>query len=290
MLRNNMLVLLGLLLFTVTGTAALATEIDSRPAASDDTVAPQEMVETPLETVLASFARSPGELVTLRFIYYQLTLKSLAELMFLPDPQGEVDFTELSPAIAAYQLELGAEPTGKLLFGQYDQLMRRAQYVQRRNLGPTSRHVVDIATPQPGPVSLRGSWRSEEGSSWANITEIRCQHEARHCAEAHARVGRLGLETSLREWRVVEWSAVRLLAISENEPCLAQSLTVDLRNGHSEMVHTPATDAPACRRFGTVARHFRLVSSHQLFSQMPEDPLREYMNPAATLRLSATGQ
>jgi hypothetical protein len=267
-----------------------AAEIEPRGAAPDAPVSPQEMMLAPLEAVLESFARSPRELVTLRFVYYQLTVKSLAELMFLPDPQGEVDFSDLSPAIAAYQLALGAEPTGKLLFGQYDQLLHRAMYVQRRNMGPMSMKRVDIAAPQPGPVSLKGSWREEASASAANVTEIRCRPPEQRCTEAHAQVGRSGLDSTLREWRVVEWSSQRLLAVSEDDPCLAQSLAVDLRSGRSEMVHTPSSDEAACRSSGTAARRFHLVASYQLFSEITDDPMQEYMNPAATRRLGASGQ
>lgn len=288
--RFAMFAALGLLLSAAAPPSAAAAETAPSGTAPEVPVTRQEMMLAPLEAVLATFASSPRELVTLRFVYYQLTVKSLAELMFLPDPQGEVDFADLSPAIAAYQLASGAEPTGELLFGQYDQLLRRAQYVQRRNMGPMGMKSVNIAAQQPGPVSLKGSWREEDTVSLANVTEIRCRHPEGRCTEAHAQVGGVGLDSTLREWRVVEWSSLRLLAVSDDDPCLAQSLAVDLRNGRSEMVRTPASDDAACRAAGTTARRYRLVSSYQLFSRIAEDPVNEYMNPAATKRLSGLGQ
>ncbi len=283
MLRHTGFVLWGLLILGAATTPAFAAEQQSNNAATDATISPQQMLQMPLEAVLESFAGSPRELGTLRFVYYQLTVKSLAELMFLPDPQGAVDFADLSPTIAAYQLALGAEPTGNLLFGQYDQLLRRALYVQRRNMGPTEMKTVQIAAQQPGAVALRGSWRKDVGVSHANVTEIRCRHPEQRCTEAHAQMEELGLTSTLREWRVVEWDRERLLAVSDDNPCLAQSLVIDLRGGRSEMVHIPDADVAACRN--ATAQRFRLVSSFQLFSQVTEDPMQEYINPAATARL-----
>ena len=285
--RHTSLVLFVLLTI---GTPARATEHHTRDAATEPPAALGQTMDTPLEAVLAAFARSPRELDTLRFVYYQLTVKFLAELMYLPDPLGAVDFADLSPAIAAYQSASGEEPTGELLFGQYDQLLHRALYVQRRNMSPIAIRQVDIAARQPGPVSLKGAWREEGAVSEANATVIRCRHAEQRCSEAHARLGHLGLDNSLRDWRVVEWTAVRLLAVSGDDPCLAQSLVVNLRNGRSELMQTPASDDPACAVAGATTRRYQLVSSYELFSEVADDPLHEYLNPAATHRLAGTAR
>ena len=175
---------------------------------------------TPFLGLDRSFTVVMVELVLLDLRYY------------LRAPTGEIS-DDLVQAIRALQADLGREPTGTLLFGEFHEMMRRMARL----------HPAPVYPPRPAfsdegeTVEALGTWSPFEGGPLDPVkaTLVRCRRSEGACLEATSVLreadGRADLRLALERWHVERWDPGRIEARRETGPCALETLRIDRRAG-----------------------------------------------------------
>lgn len=219
---------------------ALAPQIDEMPSAAS----PQRPPGREARTIVAreEFDKlSPDEQRKLPFFDLLPTLDldetsttALVELVFLDlryylrKPSGAPS-PELRASVEQFQKDLGHEPTGTLLLGEFQELMRRMAAVHPVPVYPGNFSLVE---EEGGVVLVQGTWQPQGSAPPDPIqtSEIRCERKESACVEATAVLfygsGKALLDIGVAQWKVVRWSNERIVAKREAAPCFLDTLEV----------------------------------------------------------------
>lgn len=158
-------------------------------------------------------------------------------------PMPDAEFSE---AVAAYQRQIGAPPTGRLTLGEGERLLRMPNLLTetRISAGPRS---VTFADDQ---ASATGTWIGQERAYEhpVNQSQITCIRRDGRCYEASSRVGLADndatgvLLTGFVVYRVREWSREGLRAEAE-WPCTMGTLMIRPAPGDVTLTRRPKRTA-----------------------------------------------
>ena len=137
----------------------------------------------------------------------------------------------LRAAIKRFQQAMGAEPTGILLMGEFIELDRRKETLDRRKVVPEN----NLRIVKSGDFLIaEGTWTFQNGAMRFPIqtTEIRCTRRPEECVGVTASIlddgaaTAIDLDLSWRYWKVTKWSDEEVVAENDDSPCVAYTLTI----------------------------------------------------------------
>ncbi len=197
----------------------------------------------------------------------------LIDLRYLYRVPSGMPSKQLTAAIKAFQREIGAKPTGVLLVGQFMDLIQRSNEFWQVPIYPGPAFV----TSSGDVVLAEGTWSSGGTRERDPIqsTSIRCYRAAGICSSVTARVlmaeegnhwfhaSSADLALSARDWKITESSADKLVAEDTTRPCVAYTLTLELKTQAGTMQTRPVP-GDKCDGAAEPARSYRLSNGFEL--------------------------
>lgn len=197
--------------------------------------------------------------------FYALVELELLHLRYLLAPPTGRASPQLTEAIKAFQRDLGQEDTGTLLFGEWEELMRRVGRVEPTPIYPDVASVIAVGDL----ARAEGTWVFESDDpmyTQANpiqTTVIECNRRVGTCVDATAviwyREGAADLSVDLQTWHITKWSDSEIVAENDDARCVSYTLSIN-RHAKAASAFRRGKGTPGCEAFSTSPQILHLVN------------------------------
>lgn len=167
----------------------------------------------------------------------------LIDLRYLfKKPTGQLS-DELTSAIKQFQSDIGQEPTGIMLMGEFEELTKRHDLIDFVPIYPSGFNVIGVG----GLVSAHGTWvfENEDNADPIQTTKIICYKPSGRCWMSTAKVSMPGTSTfgmnmaslyvDIEEWPVTKWGTYEVQAENDDSQCVSYTLTINIKNKETHM-------------------------------------------------------
>jgi hypothetical protein len=202
-------------------------------------------------------------------------------------PTGTLN-ADLDAAIFRFQASVGAEPTGILLLGEFEELTWRANQTEIPEIRlPRFLTVFSI----DGLALASGTWVAQDFEmDWpVQTSQIRCNFAAADCTEVTARITeRDGAAASLDlewvSWVVISWSSAEIVAEDDTLPCILRTLILSIETDRVfEVRQGKLTEE--CAGVSQEAFIFELMNGAEISQDQGvarRDQIRDFLDPRVT--------
>jgi hypothetical protein len=192
-------------------------------------------------------------------MYNTIVQGALLDLRYYFSPPSGEPSPALTASIKAFQRDVGHEPTGMLLMGEFRELGNRSSSLRPPDVYLGSNHVAVV----DDWVVAKGTW-VPEGTALADplqTTKIECDREVGSCIEATATLAdrRDGqyLSVDLVTWQIADWTESHIFASSHPGLCVDTTMIIDLQTKGVTAVRRPK-GTQECRDFELSSMTLRL--------------------------------
>ncbi len=202
-------------------------------------------------------------------------------------PTGALN-PELEAAIIRFQASVGAEPTGQLLLGEFEELSWRGNQTELPEIRlPQFATVFSIE----GVALASGTWTSNDfPMDWPiQTSQIRCLMATGDCTEVTARITEFdgapaALEMDWVTWAVVSWSDAEIVAEDDTLGCVLRTLILSIATDRVFEVRQ-GKDIRECAGVAENTTVFELVSGAEISEDQHRsrrDGMRDFYDPRVT--------
>ena len=279
------------LFFGVALTPAVA--LAQAPQPDIATMTEEQITALPDEVLMGLPAlEAYGRIVGANPIEFTVTIEEMLHRLYFYQgiPTGAQN-ADLDAAIFRFQASIGAEPTGILLLGEFEELTWRANQIEIPEIRlPRFLTVFSIE----GLALVSGTWVSQDFEmDWpVQTSQIRCDLAAADCTEVTARITeRDGAPATLDlewvTWQVISWSTVEIVAEDDTLPCILRTLILSIETDRVfEVRQGKLTEE--CAGVSQEAFIFELMNGAEISQDQGvarRDQLRDFFDPRVTIIL-----
>ena len=255
---DRVLILIAILFLQLSPALGQSESDEERTLTEQDmnAMAPEEAAKLPALQVLVATGVKESKVIAL----IELALLDLR--YFIHKPSGKAS-SELQTAIRVFQSEIGSEPTGVLLLGEWEVLGKRMAVVHPDPVTPSARLSVVSST---NLVIAKGTWTfdSDRMSNPIQTSRIECRKDAGECTESFAYVdygqgydsGFLFVDTDF--WTIQRWSSTEVVAEETSARCVAYTMSINLTSKSASKFRR-STGADGCAGVAEKPQTLRLV-------------------------------
>lgn len=223
-------------------------------------------------------------------VFYGMVETALLDLRYLIAPPTGKPSPQLTEAIKLFQRDIGHKETGSLLFGEWDELGRRA-----RRLEPIPIYLGSASVIAFGDLAkVEGTWVFDSDDPVytqaypIQTTTIECNRRTGTCTDATAVIGYEAdsaiLSVYLDIWRITKWSDSEIVAENDQAECMSYTLSINLPTKKVSAFRRGKGTA-GCEAFSTSPQITRLVDGldvSQHFFQQRDQEANQLRNPRFT--------
>jgi hypothetical protein len=206
---------------------------------------------------------------------------ALHPLGYLRSTPSSSETPELVSAVKSFQARIGAKPTGTLLFGEFESLMKALDLMYPKKI-----YLPDASVLGAGDyVRARGTWvfEGDEQATPLSTSDIRCIKDEGVCEHVQAALLEgAHLDLYREEFSITKWTADEVVAENDAPTCVAYTLTINLRKKEAHEFRRPR-GGKECEQFEVSGpRILRLVDGGPVgrdYYSKRETAARKYMDP-----------
>ena len=261
-----------------------------QPAIDIATMTEAEIAALPDDVLMRLPAKAAyGRIVGADPVQFTVAIEEMLHRLYFYQgiPTGEPS-AELDAAVFRFQASMGAEPTGILLLGEFEELTWRAKQTEIPEIRlPRFLTVFSI----DGLALASGTWASQDFEmDWPiQTSQIRCDLAAADCTEVTARITEQDrapatLDLEWVTWAVVSWSTAEIVAEDDTLPCILRTLILSIETDRVfEVRQGKLTEE--CAGVSQEAFIFELMNGAEISQDLGvarRDQLQDFFDPRVT--------